>query len=259
MKFTTLQKAISQIEGNSSLLTFSGMQLNRAPIALVFELIRQKKKNLSLITTPNPLPVDMLIGAKLVKYAKFGFNGFSYDYGFVISPNFRNAIENNLIEWQETDIYEILQNLKASASGKEFLPLNGMQGSDYLKYNNYKKEEGKIVVPPVKPDFALIHAQKADKEGNVFIEDPVTDKLLANASKKVIVSVEKVEEKLKEITIPNDKINSIVEVPKGAFPTACFGFYDYNKEHIKEYIELSKQGKIEEYFEKYVNQKKNNY
>ncbi len=239
MKFTTLSKAVSRIKDNS-LITFSGMELNRAPMALIFEIVKQKKKNLRIINIPNPLATDVLIKNNCVKHAIFGFNGFSYEDGFVIAPNWRKAIENNLIEWKETDMLEIVQALKAGASGLKEVEVPSMENTDYLKFNNYRKVNGKILTDAVNPDFALIHAQYADRRGNVFIEDPLIDKLISSASKKVIVSVEQIIDKLEEITISAEKIECIVEAKNGASPTACFKFYNYYPKKIREYVNEGK-------------------
>ena len=91
MKFTTIADAVSYIK-DSSLICFSGMELNRAPMALVGEIARQKKRNLRVISTPNPLPLDALIKAGCVRQATFTFNGFSFEDGFVIAPNWRRLM-----------------------------------------------------------------------------------------------------------------------------------------------------------------------
>src|SRR3989338_9452899 len=130
MEFTTLAKAIEKIK-DGSFITFSGMELNRAPMALIFEIARQKKKNLKIVSIPNPLATDVLIKNNCVKKAIFGFNGFSYEKGFVIAPNWRRAVENNLIEWKETDMLEIVQGLKAGAEGKKEIEVPSFENTGY--------------------------------------------------------------------------------------------------------------------------------
>ena len=115
------------------------MELNRAPMALIFEIARQKKKNLKIISIPNPLAADVLIKNNCVREAIFGFNGFSYEDGFVIAPNWRKAIENGLIKWKETDILEIIQALKAAALGLNEIEVSSFKNTNYLKFNEYKK------------------------------------------------------------------------------------------------------------------------
>jgi glutaconate CoA-transferase subunit A len=250
MQFLKINEAVEQIK-NNSLITYSGMQLNRAPMALVYEIVRQKKKNLAIVSAPNPLAADLLIGAGCVKSAKLGFNGFSYEDGFVISPNWRNAVEQGKIEMYETDIFEILQGLKAAALGLKEIEVSGFKNTAYIKINKCKKTKNGIMTKAIKPDFALIHAQVADSEGNVFVDDPLIENLLVKASSKIIVTVEKIA-KLKKITIPQEKIASVSVVENGALPTACFRFYDYHLKHIKDYVKYSKQGDFGSYLDKFV-------
>ena len=244
MEFTDTENAISKIRGGS-LLTFSGMELNRAPIAMVNEIVRQKKKDIRVIRIPNPLPLDILAKNNCVKSATFGFLGFSFEDGFVIAPNARRSIENGSIMWKETDILEIIQSLKSASRGLEEIELPYFFNTDYLKYNHYKKSKKgdaeSLLIEPIRPDFALIHAQYADKEGNVFISDPLIDELIASASDNVIVSVEKIIPKLERITIPSKKIDYLAKIENGALPTSCFGFYDYDPGTLRKYLGIEKK------------------
>jgi len=235
MEFVTLSKAVSSIS-DGSLITFSGMELNRAPMALIYEIVNQRKKGLKTVSIPNPIATDVLIFAGCVEHATFGFNGFSFEDGFVVAPNWRNAVENGSIRWKETDILEIILALKAGAKGIKEIEVPYFYHTDYLRFNNYKKSNNKIFTRALSPDFALIHAQYADRDGNVMVEDPLIDKLIADASKNVIVSVEKIVDKIDEITIPKEKIRYIVELKGGASPTSCFKFYNYDSNKIRNYI-----------------------
>ncbi|MBW2974252.1 CoA transferase subunit A [Candidatus Woesearchaeota archaeon] len=235
-RIRTKEEAIARI-GDGNLLVFSGMQLNRAPIALVKEIIRQKKKDLRLVGTPNPLPINMLIKEGCVAEAITAFNGFSYEGGFVISPAWRKAIEQQKIKYRETDASEIVQGLRASAMGLPFMPMVSMEGSDYCKVNKYRKVsfggEDVFIAEALRPDYAIIHAHAADKKGNIFVDGALNDELLANASRKVIASVERIADRLDKVTIPYFLVESVVEIPGGAKPTACAGEYDYDVDSIE--------------------------
>ncbi len=256
MQFLKLGKAIGKIK-NNSLITYSGMQLSRAPMAALYEIVRQKKKNMNIVSIPNPLSADLLIGAGCVKNAKLGFNGFAYEDGFIISPNYRRAVENNKINLYETDIFEIVQGLKASSLGLREIEVPGFKNTDYIKVNKCKETKNGIITKAIKPDFALIHAQAADKQGNVFIEDPLIERLLAKASRNIIVTVERITNNLKNITIPEEKITSVSVIKKGALPTACFKFYDYHLNHIKSYIKYAKEDNFDSYLRKFIFETKN--
>jgi len=239
-RIKTKEQAIAGIKDGNTLV-FSGMQLNRAPIALVKEIIAQEKKRLKLVGTPNPLPIEMLVKAGCAGETITAFNGFSYEHGFVISPAWRSAVEKGKIKCTETDAFEIVQRLRASAMGLPFMPMASMEGSDYCRLNEHKKVtfNGKevAIVEPLTPDYAIIHAHAADKKGNVFVDGALNEELLVNASKKAIVSVERIVDKLEKITIPYFLVESVVEIPGGAKPTACVGEYNYDDDAIKQLVE----------------------
>ncbi len=261
-KIISLADAINKVKAGSR-VTLSGFQLSRAPMALIFELIRQNKRDLQIITPPNPLALDMLIAANLVASAEFGYNGFQYEHGFVIPPNWRRAIESNNIEWKEGDVYYIIQALRAASMNIPFIPVAVNDDSQYAGHLDLREATNPFdsksvkVVEAVSPDVALIHAQKADKRGNIFIADPITDEYLIKASKKVIVSVEEIVATCHQVTIPYFLIDYIIYEPYGAFPTACFGYYCHCSRHIQHYIKYSKEQKAEKYLQEFILSKKN--
>ncbi|MBN2421679.1 hypothetical protein JXB41_00505 [Candidatus Woesearchaeota archaeon] len=251
VEFVSAKKAVFQIK-NNSLLVFSGMQLNRPPMKLVYEIIRQNytaKNKFKIIGTPNPVAMDLLIAAGIISETEFAFMGFRYEYGFVIPKYFRKAVMEKKIKYIESPAYSLIRGLKAGAENIDFIEVKNLKGTDLLNINNPNLKIKKDIVlrKAIKPDFALVHAQYADKKGNVFIEDPLNEELLAAASEKVIVSVEKIKDNIKP-TLGSDLIDYIVEIPKGAYPCSCYKFYNYDKEIIKEYNELA----FEDYYNKYI-------
>src|SRR5213593_3199965 len=108
---TTLRQAVASIP-DGALLTFGGFQLNRAPMALVFELIRQRRRDLRVVSPPNPLALDLLAAAGAIAEAEFGFLGFQFDDGFVVAPTVKRAIEAGTLRFRERDVYEIVQALR---------------------------------------------------------------------------------------------------------------------------------------------------
>jgi len=256
-KISGLAEAVSKIR-EGSLITLSGFQLSRAPMALIFELIRQGKRDLKIITPPNPLALDILIAANLVSSAEFGYNGFQYEFGFVIPPNWRRAIERGNIQWKEEDVYFIIQALRAASMNIPFIPLAVNDDSHYADHLNLKEVTNPFngrsakVVEAVSPDVALIHAQRADTRGNIFISDPITDELIIKASKKVIVTAEEIVHSCQQVTIPYFLVDYVVYEPYGAFPTGCFGYYLHSSRHIRHYIEYSIEKKAEEYLQEFV-------
>jgi glutaconate CoA-transferase subunit A len=133
------------------------------------------------------------------------------------------------------------------------MPIRGFIGSDYLKArpdfqvirDPFTGEEI-VVVPPITPDVALIHALQGDLEGNLLVDRIEDDHLLAQASERVIASVEEIvpcgalEETAQGLFVSGLYVTALVHAPHGAFPTACRGYYDYDAGHIRTYVEATK-------------------
>ena len=254
---TTLAGAAARV-ADGSLVTLGGFQLNRAPMALVFELLRQGRKGLRIVGPPNPLPLDLLVGAGAASEIEFGFIGFQFEDGFVVAPQVRRAIETGAIRWRERDVYEIVQGLRAAALGLPFLPAPGAEASDYPRVNGtpvVRDGEAGGEVPiarPIRPDVALVHAQAADREGNLFVSDLFAEDLQARASRGVIATAETIVDRLDRPTIPASAVEAVAEVRGGAFPTSCHGHYPYSAPHLREYLAAAASGSPAAYLAKHV-------
>jgi glutaconate CoA-transferase subunit A len=99
------------------------------------------------------------------------------------------------------------------------------------------------------PDFAFIHARAADEDGNLFIEDPTTDVLLAGAAHRVVATAEERVARVPRVTIPGFQVDLLVEEPLGAYPTGCVGLYPADAVHLERYLSLAEQGREAEYLE----------
>ena len=256
-RVTTLADAVASIP-DGSLLTYGGFDLNRAPMALAREIVRQGRRGLRLVSPPNPLPLDLLVGAGAVAGAEFGYLGFQYEHGFVVAPNVRRAIERGTLVWRERDVFEIVQGLRAAATGVPFLPIPGGEGSDYAAIDPPRQaplEPGGATVavtPALRPDVALLHAQEADPDGNLFISDPYADDLLARASRRVVATAERIVARVAHPTVSCVRVHAVVEAPGGAFPTACHGHYAHAADHLKTWMEHAGAGRFAEYVDTFV-------
>jgi glutaconate CoA-transferase subunit A len=256
-RVTTLKEAAGTVP-DGALVTFGGFQLNRAPMALVFELIRQGRRDLRTVSVPNPLPLDLLLAAGAVAEAEFGFLGFQFEDGFVVAPCVKRAIEQGALRFKERDVYEIVQALRAAALGLPFLAAPGGEGSDYARVNRTPAVTDPatgVKVPvshAIRPDVALLHAQMADRKGNLRIDDPYADDLLARASRRVIATAEKIVDRIEDPTIPGAFVELVVEAPGGAYPTGCHRAYRYSLENLREYVAAASGGRPGDYLGKYV-------
>ena len=157
--------------------------------------------------------------------------------------------------------------------GIPFIPVRGVFGTDLvnigIKNGNYKvvkdpfSGEEMLAVRAIEPDVALIHAQRADVYGNIQIwGGRFEDTWKMKSAKKVIVSVEEIVDpemmRLEpyKTTLPYPYVEAVVHSPNGAYPTSCYGLYNTDYDHIREYVQAVGSGKFQEYLAKYVYGKK---
>jgi glutaconate CoA-transferase subunit A len=267
-KVKSLREAVKLINDGDK-VTFSGFGYRGHPVAMVHEMIRQGKKNLEIAGSAAWHTNNLLIGAGCVD--RMLVCADTVEFGGTI-PSLRRAVENGGIAVEDYSFYALACRLMASALGLSFFPTRSMLGSDMLRCNWLEKNkkfrivncpfsgERVVLVPPLEPDVAVIHAQYADAQGNVQLLGP-TDLVdeQARASKKVIVTVEKVVSnsvirRRPELTlIPSFLVDAVVEVPFGAHPTGMFRVYDSDMDHLKYSYEQSKDPqKFQEYLNRFV-------
>jgi len=133
------------------------------------------------------------------------------------------------------------------------MPFAGLGGSDLPKVSGFatiRDPYGSgdvVVIPPIRPDVALIHVQEADEDGNLRIHgSPYEDVLLAKASARVIATAERIVPRERfvaqpELTaLPGFLVDLVVEAPRGAWPTSCAGQYGYDKDYLTTYAQAAK-------------------
>jgi glutaconate CoA-transferase subunit A len=168
----------------------------------------------------------------------------------------RRAVEKSLprpLELEEYSHYGLVGRYAAGASRSPFFPLRSYIGSDMLAANPLIKliddpyGSGKIaVVPPLNPDVAILHAQRADRQGNTQLWGLLgMQKEVAFASKRVIVVVEEiVDESMiradpNRTLIPGLIVDAVVHEPYGAYPSYVQGYYDRDNESYIAWDKLS--------------------
>jgi len=265
-KLKTLSEAVSLIKDGDS-VTFSGVGISAHPVAFAHEMIRQQKRNLEIAGSAAWFVDNLLIGAGSVD--RMLVIADSSEVGGV-SPALRRAVQKGDLIVEDYSFFALACRLMAGAIGVPFLPTKSMLGSDMLRHtwlegrNKFRimkcpfSGEKVVLVPALKPDVAVIHAQRADEDGNVQMLGPTAlVEEQARASNKVIVTVEKIVSKAvtrrrPELTIiPSFVVDAIVEVPYGAHPTSVHTCYDYDLDHLKYAFEQSKD---EENFKRYLDE-----
>jgi glutaconate CoA-transferase subunit A len=157
--------------------------------------------------------------------------------------------------------------LQAGVMNVPFVPVRGLIGTDYMKVrpdfkeiaNPYDPSEPIVIVPAIAPDVAVFHGYQGDRFGNV-VASPATDgKLIAQASKRVIATVEEIvdgdlaAQPVRGALVPGIHVTAVVHAPRGAHPTSCRGRYDVDRDHLHEYIEAAQSdASFKRYLDRYV-------
>jgi len=270
-KVMSLAEAASLVQDGDSVFT-GGWTVVRKPMGMVYELIRQRKRDLHLVSNPGGPEIDLLIGAGCVSMTETNYIGhevFGHPY------NFRRAVEmgpeQSGFHHDDWTVQTGTMRIVAGAMGLPFLPTLSLKGSDIInpdldpvrhlrgKDPRLPKQkvafmrdpfwEGQevVLVPALRPDVCIIHTQEVGDQGTVRTRGGnFMDCYAAMAAKTTIVTAERVvpEDSLKELpelnSIPGHLVHAIVELPYGGHPTAVRGCYDNDPWWFKEYLAASR-------------------
>ena len=273
-KTTTLAEAVSLIE-NGSTVAIGGGPIRRHPMAMIFEIVRQKKRSLSLLGWNNSIDMDLLIGAGCVSSIETSHVGMAI---LGLAVNYRRAAKIGSLKITEQLEKTAIDAFRAGSQGWTFFPTKTSLEAEPTPDNESFESmecpytgEKYTLLPAFSPDIAIIHAHISDRFGNVQLDqkrdlDNGIDALIANSARKVIVSVEQIvaEETIKanpHLTIlPASSIDKIVEVPFGAHPNACDYRYDYDLKFLRDYQKAcEKKPTFQAWLQKYVLEPKDHY
>jgi glutaconate CoA-transferase subunit A len=116
-----------------------------------------------------------------------------------------------------------------------------------------------VAVPALRPDVVLLHAQLADRHGNLCLEQPyVLDERFAAASRNVVATAERIvgTEQIATtgITIPGHFVAAVSEVPFGAHPSSCYPNYAYDRSHLQVYVRAAAAGgdDLSDYLKRFI-------
>jgi glutaconate CoA-transferase subunit A len=253
-KLTTMKEAVSKFVKDGDSLYLAGFT-HMIPFAAGHEIIRQKRKNLTLCRATPDIIYDQMIAAGCCKKLMFSYAG---NPGVGSLRCFRRALEKgvpNKIEIDEYSHFGLSGRLFAGATNMHFLPMRTNIGSDLPPQNpNIKTVKDPYtgdevsVVPPLKPDVAVVHVQRCDANGNSHIWGIIGEqKDAAFAAKKVIISAEEiVDENIirsdpNRTLIPDFIVHSVVHEPWACHPSYVQGYYDRDNEFYMQWDEITKE------------------
>jgi glutaconate CoA-transferase subunit A len=249
---------------DGAVVALGGGLCARLPMALVRELVRQRRRGLHLVGSAHSVDVDLLIAAGAVAVCEESYVGFEQDLG--LAPAYRRAAETGTVEIRESCCATVLTQLRAAEMGLPFLPVRGVKGTDigrsHPEYGLVEcpfTGEELVAVPPLAPDVALLHAPIGDRRGNLHLEQPyVLDERFAAASTMVVATVDQMvptaEVAAAGVVIPAHQVAAVAEVPFGAHPSSCYRGYGYDRPHLMTYLAAASAGgdDLAGYLERYV-------
>ena len=244
-------------------VSLGGFTAQRHPMAIVYELIRLRRRNLYLFGHSPGGDWDVLIGAGCVKRVELAYEA---DEAFgTIGPRWRLAVQRGQIEWEDYSNFSMVARFAAGAMGIPFMPVRSLLGSDlvarqaltdqqraadqrtspkklHVMASPFDEHDAVVLVPAIHTEFAVLHAQKATPNGLVRIEGQTfADVEQALCAETLIVTAEEIvpDEALRcepeRNLIPYFAVTRVCHVPFGAHPYAVFNYYDYDPRHLKLY------------------------
>jgi len=261
-KRITLKEAVSLVSDGSHIF-WGGFGFQRPPMAFAHELVRQKKRNLTIYTCGSEMDIDILSGACVVSRFELAF--FAIE-GIGLVPNIQRRIREGAIQIEDYSNLAMALRFLGGALGVPFMPLKSMLGTDLLSKTRFRPKKAEVMtcpfsgekvvlVPSVRPDFSIVHVSRVDKEGNAQIDGIKGEDIEgARAGKKLIVMAEEVVDtefirvQPDQTVIPNIYVSQVVECPWGSYPMMVYNYYDYDMKHVRMYYD---QCKTEEGWQKY--------
>tara|TARA_R110001583_G_scaffold182192_6_gene339845 strand:+ start:2361 stop:3224 length:864 start_codon:yes stop_codon:yes gene_type:complete len=246
-----LADAISCYIHNGATIALEGFT-HLIPTAAAHEIVRQNKQDLTLVRMTPDLVYDLLIGAGCAKKLIFSWGG---NPGVGSLHRLRDAVERQWpqpLELEEHSHADMANAYIAGASGLPFAVLRAYAGSDLPKVNPLIKTiqcpftgESLAAVPAVRPDVTVIHAQKADRKGNVLISGILgVQKEAALAAKLCIVTVEEIVDDLQApmnaCLLPAWAITAVCLVPGGAHPSYAHGYYERDNRFYQQWDAIAR-------------------
>jgi glutaconate CoA-transferase subunit A len=259
-----LQEAVEVLVRDGDAVALEGFT-HLIPSAAAHELIRQEKRDLTLIRMTPDLIYDQLIGMGAASKLIFSWGG---NPGVGSLHRFRDAVERgwpNSLQIEEHSHAGMANRYVAGASNLPFAVLRGYVGTDLPKVTGTIRPvtcpftgEELMAVPALRPDVAVIHAQQADRRGNVMLWGITgIQKEAVLSAKRAIATVEEVVEEFEprpfQVVLPSVAVDAIAVEPKGAHPSYADGYYDRDNAFYEAWDPISRdRERFREWMEEHV-------
>ena len=248
-RFVSLSEAVRDNLNDGDVAAFEGFT-HLIPHAAAHEAIRQGFRDLTLIRMTPDVVYDQMVGMGMAKKLIFSYVG---NPGVGLLRRVRDAVENNYphpIEIEEHSHAAMANAYEAGAAGLPLAVFRGYKGAGLAQVNPNIRSiidpftgEELAAIPSVRPDVSFIHAQRANRRGDVLVEGIIgIQKEAVLAAKRAVVTVEEVVDDFAGLhpnacVLPHWTIAAIAVVPGGAHPSYAHGYY---KRDNKTYLEWDK-------------------
>jgi glutaconate CoA-transferase subunit A len=250
--FLTLQEGVAAVVRDGDTVAMEGFT-HLIPFAAAHEVIRQGRRNLTLVRMTPDIIYDQLIGMGCARKLIFSWGG---NPGVGSLHRFRDAVERQWpqpLEIEEHSHAGLACAYEAGASGMPFGMLRGYIGAQLTSVNPNIREvtcpytgERFATVPAIRADAAIVHAQKADRKGNVLFSGILgVQKEAVLGAKRALVTVEEVVDEFdvgpNAAILPNWVIDAIAVVPSGARPAYAHGYYGRDNAFYRSWDAISRE------------------
>jgi len=234
-KLVSLADGVADLVRDGDVVALEGFT-HLIPFAAGHEIIRQGRQDLTLVRMTPDVIYDQLIGAGCARRLVFSWGG---NPGVGSLHRFRDAVQHGWprpLELEEHSHAGMANRYVAGASGLPFAVLRGYSGTDLLRHTTNIRPitcpftgETLTAVPALRPDVTVVHAQRADRAGNVQMWGITgVQKEAVLAAHRSLVTVEEIVDELQpvpgQVVLPGWAVTAVAEVPGGAHPSYAHGY-----------------------------------
>jgi glutaconate CoA-transferase subunit A len=253
--FASLRDAIGDLVRDGQTLALEGFT-HLIPFAAGHEILRQRRRDLTLVRMTPDLIYDQMIGMGSARKLVFSWGG---NPGVGSLHRLRDAVERSWpapLEIEEYSHAAMAAAYAAGASGLPFGVLRGFAGTDLASHNPNVRwitcpftGEQLSAIPPHRPDVTVIHAQQADRAGNVRLRGIVgVQKEAVLSAKAAVVTVEEIVDdvtgEMNAVVLPSWVVTAVCHVPRGAHPSYAHGFYDRDNAFYTKWDGISRDREV---------------
>lgn len=251
-RIATLPEAVAELVRDGDTVALEGFT-HLIPVAAGHEIIRQRRRDLTLVRMTPDIVYDQMIGAGCARKLVFSWAG---NPGVGSLHRFRDAVQHGWprpLELEEHSHAGMANRYVAGASGLPFAVLRGYAGTDLVRQTRTIKPitcpfTGEVLaaVAALNPDVGIVHAQRADRDGNVQVWGITgVHKEVVLAARRSLVTVEEVVERLEPhpgaMTLPSWVIDMVAEVPGGTGPSYALGYSDRDNDFYQQWDAISRE------------------